>query len=338
MKIAAGIFVFLLLSFQNCYAQKYYPDSFLDSFFFYNGPSTSAEGTGKIYLNNNNDAFSSLYNPALTSTSDNLKFSYSTSQRFHGDIVFNNYGIDVPVKDIGTFSFTRRDFVLNFLNVETAPLINKNSITSYDLNYSREIYRGLSGGIGFNYLRKDVSYFQKFHQDFYSFNIGASYVYNLSTLDKHSDYVFANASVMNYPISKSKNYDYTDYRLPQIDHVSLGYVSKYGLLNNKDVFQTDLQIEYSGLLNSSYYNTISLGVEGKFMEILSIRMGYYKFEGYYTDENLTFGFGFSYPFKIYIDNTLVVGLDCAVSKYSYYDFTYDNLFNSYALYLRYDIH
>jgi hypothetical protein len=338
MKTVAGVFIFFVMFIQINNAQQYYPDNFLDSFFFYNQPSTSAEGTGKIYLNNNNDAFSSFYNPALSSASDNLRFSYSTSQRSHGGIVFNNYGVDVPVKNIGTFSFTKRDFVFNVLEVETAPFININSISSYDLNYSREIYGGLSGGIGLNYLRKNVSYFQNFHQDFYSFDIGVSYVYNLSTLDKHSDYVFANASVMNIRISKSKNIVYTDYRLPQIDHVSLGYVSKYGIKNNRDVFQTDVQIEYSGLLNSIYYNTLSLGAEIKFMEIFSIRTGYYKIEGeYFTDEDITFGFGFSYPFKIYLENSLVIGFDCAKSKYSYYNLRTDDIFNSFALYLKYDM-
>lgn len=338
MKFAAGIILFIVLSVQICNGQQYYSDNYLDPFFFYNQPSTSAEGTGKIYLNNNNDAFSSLYNPALSSTSDNLRFSYSTSQRFHGSIVFNNYGVDVPVKNIGTFSFSRRYFDFEELDIEFAPRINENSISSYNVNYAREIYRGLSGGMGFNYLKKDVSFYQKFNQAFYSFNIGVSYIYYLSTFDRHSDYVFANASIMNIPISKSINYLYTDYNLPHIDRVSLGYLFKYGIMNNKDVFQNVVQIEYSGVLNSIYYNTLSLGVEIKFMEVFSIRTGYYKIEGgYFTDEDVTFGFGFSYPFKIYLENSLVIGIDCAKSKYSYYNMSTDNILDSFALYLKYNM-
>jgi hypothetical protein len=58
-----------------------------------------------------------------------------------------------------------------------------------------------------------------------------------------------------------------------MDKISLGYMSKYkraGILKGMDDIQADIQIEYSGLLNSSYYNTISLGAEIKFLGIVSL--------------------------------------------------------------------
>lgn len=340
MKIVMSIFVFFCMFYQICNAQQYYPDFFLDSFFFYQEPSISAEGTGKIYLNNNNDAFSSVYNPALSSRADNIRFSYSTFQKFNDieQILYNNYGVDVPVKNIGTFSLTRRFFNYKEFIGEPPPWIDVN-YTSYNLNYSRELYRGLSGGIGFSYLKEEVPPYRELNMEYYSINLGTSYIYYLPASDYYSQYLMANVSILNLQISNSKNSSYSYYHLPQIGRVSLGYVSKYGKTNNLDVFQTDIQIEYSDLLNSGYYNTISFGGEIKFMEIISIRVGYYNIEGEtFTDDDITYGLGFSYPFKVYFDIPLVIGLDYARSKYPYSDPSIGhNYFDSFALYLKYDI-
>lgn len=333
MKIVVGIIVLFFLSIQICKAQQYYPDIFLDSYYFYNEPSTSAEGTGKIYLNNNNDAFSSLYNPALASSYDNVRFSYSISQKFNN---YDNYGMDVPVKNIGTFSLTRRNFNYNeFVGILDWSNVN---YTSYNINYSRELFRGLSGGIGFNYLKEDVPPFRELNMEYYSFNLGASYVYNLPTSDYYSHYIFCNVSIINAPISYTNDLVTTDYPLPQIDHVSLGYFSKYGALNNLDVYQIDLQVEYSDLLNSRYYNTIGFGAEIKFMEVVSLRAGYYNTKGeYYSFDDFTYGIGFSCPFKAYLEIPLVIGFDYAKSKYPSNDSNIYTYFNSFAFYLKYDI-
>jgi hypothetical protein len=339
MRIAAGIFVFFILSVQICKAQQYFTNWDLNSIFFYNEASTSAEGTGKIYLNNNNDAYSALYNPALSSRANNIRFSYSTSQKFNDyeHILFNNYGIDVPIKNIGTFSFTRRYYDYKYYIGDPNPEGSIN-YTSYNLNYSRELYKGLSGGIGFNYFKVDVPYIQENDMEYYSFNLGASYVFNLPTSDYYSQHVLANVSILNLPISYSKKIAYTYYSLPQIDHISLGYSSKYGALNNLDVFQTDIQFEYSDLLNSKYYNTISLGAEIKFLEAISLRAGYYNTKGeYFTYDDFTYGIGFSYPFKAYLGIPMVIGFDYSGSKYPYFDPNTKYYFNSYALYLKYDM-
>ena len=339
MKIKAGIFVFFNLSIQICNAQQYFTDWDLNSFFFYNAASTSSEGTGKIYLNNNNDAYSSLYNPALSSRVNNLRLSYSTSQKFNDyeHFLFNNYGIDVPVKNIGTFSFIRRYYDYKYYIGDPNPEGSIN-YTSYNLNYSREIYNGLSSGIGFNYFKVDVPYIKENDREYYSFNLGAFYIYNLPTSDYYSQYVLANVSILNIPISYSKKITYTFYSLPQIDHFSIGYISKYGTLNNLDVFQTDIQVQYSDLLNSKYYNSISFGAEIKFLEAISIRGGYYNLKGeYFTYDDFTYGIGFSYPFKAYLEIPLVIGFDYAKSKYPSNDSNIYTYFNSFAFYLKYDI-
>jgi hypothetical protein len=333
MRLTAGVFVLLIFSIQICNAQQYYPNVYLDPFFFYNGPSTATEGTGNIYLNNNNDAFSTLYNPALSSRSDNLRFSYSTSREFNYYVptVYNNFGVDVPVKNIGTFSLIGRYY--DNIYYPEGPIFEQSiNYTSYNLNYSRDIYRGLSMGMGLNYLKKEVMPYKNLNRNYYSFKIGASYIYYLPTSDNYSQYVMANLSILNIPIFYSKKILYSDYPLPQIDNLSIGYVSKYGKSNELDVFQTDIQIEYSDLLNSRYYNTISIGAEIKFMEIASIRLGYYNF----TDENIsvdetTYGFGLSLPLRLVANIPIVAGIDYSRSQYP------QPYLDSFLLYFKFDL-
>ena len=344
MRIAVGVFVLFVVSFQICNAQQYYPNFYLDSFFFYNGPSTATEGNANVYLINTGDAFSSSYNPALPSYSNNVRFSYSTSQKINNGehILYDNYGVDVPIKNIGTVSLTRRYFDYKFyIGPDLGPnQLPEGSINyaSYNLNYSREIYKGLSCGIGINHFIVDVPYVKGYDKVYNELNLGASYIYNLPGSDYFSQYAMANISVMNIPTTYTKTDLYTDTFLPQIDHVSLGYISKYGKTNNLDVFQAEIQIEYSDLLNSKYYNSIGIGGEIKFLEIVSIRAGYYNIKGdYFSDDEITDGLGFSYPFKVYLEIPLVIGVDYARSKFPDFDPNTKYYFNSYALYLKYDM-
>ena len=335
MKIAAGVFIFLLISVQICNAQEYH-GAYME-FYFFHKPSTSTEGTGKIYLNSNKDAFSSLYNPALPSYSDNLKISYSNSQKafLHVNAFYNAFGVDVPVKKIGTFSLVR-----NFTSIEDdfVDFPIKRRYLSYSLNYSRDVFKGFFLGIGANYFKWEYQppsnypsnyYFpQPDFSEYYSFNLGVSYNYTLPESEYYSQNAFINFSILNIPTSHSP--------LPQIDRVSLGYISKYkgfGIIKGMDDFQTDIQIEEVDLLNSYYYNTFSLGAEIKFLEIISLRAGNY----FFAVDYMTFGLGLSLPLKLLTKIPLVIGFDYSHLKAPVFYYQGYKIFDSFAMNVSYDI-
>jgi hypothetical protein len=349
MKTAAGIFVFFILLTPICNAQQYHGDYW--DFFAYYQPSTSSEGTGKIYLNSNNDAFSSWYNPALPSFSDKLRISYSTSQNAsfvrndyfpqHENAFYNAFGIDVPVKNVGTFSF-----VSNFNNIKAFVENNgeyewKN--TAYNINYSRNILNGLNAGAGLNYFKWEGMYPSNFHPDrffseYYSFNLGISYNYSLPASENYTQSAFIDLSILNILNShpNTKNDFGTSWNLPQIDHISLGYLSKYkgfGIIEGVDDFQTDVQIENVDLLNSYYYNTFSVGMEIKFIDIVSLKVGNY----YFIEDYTTYGFGLSFPLKLISQIPLVIGVDYSHLKVPPYYYPGNNDVNSFSANLRYDI-
>ena len=349
MKIVTGAIVLFILSFNICNAQQY-QGAYWD-FFSYHQPSTSAEGTGKIYLNSNNDAFSSWYNPALPSFSDKLRISYSTSQNayfvrdgyfpYHENAFYNAFGIDVPVKNVGTFSF-----VSNYNLIKTNYEYNQEfewKNTSYNINYSKDIFSGFNAGVGFNYFKWEVMLPSNYHPDrffseYYSLNLGISYKYSLPSSEYYSQSAFVDISVLNILTSHPNTKNDISYHstLPQIDHVSLGYISKYkgfGIIKGVDDFQTDVQIENVDLLNSYYYNTFSVGMDIKFIDIVSLKVGNY----YFIEDYTTYGLGISFPLRLVSEIPLVIGVDYSHLKVPPYFYPGNNEVNSFSANLRFDI-
>ena len=296
-----------------------------------------------------------MYNPALPSYSDNLRISYSTSQNafdhgnsidqiFHANVFYNAIGIDVPVKDIGTFSLVR-----NYNHIidsgEGYPGDFETKYTSYNINYARDLFNGLRAGAGLNYFKWDglfpSGYWRRgFFSEYYSLNLGVSYSYNLPRSEYYSQSAFVDISVLNVLSShQNTRNDFSDLPspLPQKDNFSLGYLSKYkgfGIIKGMDDFQTDVQIEAADLLNSYYYNTFKIGAEIKFIEIISFRVGNYVF----NEDYMTYGLGLSFPFKLVSEIPLVIGFDYSHFKASLFiDEGYIN-FNSFSVNAKYDLY
>lgn len=355
MKIHAGIFVFFIFSIQFISAQQNTYQGAYDWFFFYHEPSALVEGTGKIYLSNNKDAFGSIYNPAHSSLSDNIRVSYTNTQRTlaNDNIFYNTFGIDLPIKGIGTFSLVRQYSDYNQFNL-APPLVSKYiCAASFDINYSRELSKGLFAGIGINYFRaKELPIYFGYPQSaYYLLNLGVTYKYSLTTTEFYSHYAIVDASVMNIPISTPKEEKLQflfegsritepKFSLPQMDHISLGYVSKYRgarILKGMDDLQTDIQVEYSDLVNSSSYNSIKLGAEIKILEILSLRAGYYNFRGdNFAIEEMTYGIGLSLPLKVISGIPWILDFDYVNLRNPYFFSGMDYL-DSFSMNIRFEI-
>jgi hypothetical protein len=117
-------------------------------------------------------------------------------------------------------------------------------------------------------------------------------------------------------------------------------MSKYSgirILKGMDDLQSDIQIEYSDLLNSSKYNSVSLGAEFKFLELVSLRGGYYNFKGgNISVDKITYGFGLSLPLKLISGIPWVIGIDYVNLRNPYLGSTRDYL-DSFSINIRVDI-
>jgi hypothetical protein len=352
MKAVAGIFISLLLSIQMCNAQDNQYRGTYDLFFFYHEPSTSVESTGKIYLDNNNDAFSSLYSPALPSLSNQVRFSYTNKRStiFPHILSYRTWGIDIPIKEIGTFSLTKTYSEVNTYRTVSYWMTDRIQFTSYNLNFSRELFDGLHAGIGFNNFNANdelpISYDLPYSLNhyypnlvYYSLNFGASYTYDLATTEKYSHNAEIDVSIMNINISGGTV-------IPERDKFSIGYISKYKgteLIKGKDNLQADIEVEYSELLNSTDYKRISLGGEIKLLEIVSLRGGYFIFQGpVSTIYNTTYGFGLTFPLKLVSLIPLEIGIDYAHLKNSSMAIVYatptDKYFDTFTINARYEFY
>lgn len=354
--------LFALIFFSICFGQSSssnYVGEY-EEFFFSHEPSTSAEATGKLFMNNNNDAFSSVYNPANPSLSDKVRFSYSGSQRYYylENAFYNNLGIDIPVKGVGTFSLVRRYYnvgedipITTISNPDGDGSAIRLRDLSYNINFSHEVMQGLSAGAGINYFTSYMG--QKF--DYYSLNLGINYSYTISSSEIITNSAFINTAFMDI-LSYSPNnisgftYDSKSYQvelpIPKLNHLSFGYIADYNglriLKDSKDI-QVDVEGGLSWLFNSRYFRTSSVGVEVKLLELLSLRCGYYKFDDYGVGiEEFTYGAGINYPIGKFLPVPISVGLDYTRLRQPgyepspYYVLKYDH-FNSLSFNLSYNL-
>jgi hypothetical protein len=288
-------------------------------------------------LNNNNDAFSSLFNPALPSHLNKIRFSYSGSQRYimYDNAFYNNLGLDLPIKNIGTLSIVRQYFNLgedtyyySDPNSDVPTLSARFREISYNINFSREIIPGLSVGAGINYFKP---YMVDLNSDYYSLNFGIDYSYSLVRSDYFINTASIGAAFMNC-VSYSPNNMYThmvnnggyleltktEVPLSKENHLHFSYILEYDRFNIfkdfKDI-ETEFAAGYTWLFNSRYYTSTNLGIEIRLLEILSFRTGYYKFvSNWRADEEFTYGLGINFPLYKFAQIPITLGLDYAYLK------------------------
>jgi hypothetical protein len=118
------------------------------------------------------------------------------------------------------------------------------------------------------------------------------------------------ASIVNFNyanITFGNNVNRTTKNLPVITRFGVNYqlsVDRHFLIDNLQTIKLLIQGEYQDVLNSDYESAFRTGIEITFLEIISIRAGYYKekqFDFGYPVENydhiseLTYGFGLQIP-------------------------------------------
>lgn len=351
-----NVVVIVLLNICYTIAQVY-KGSFQE-IYFYREPSAAAEATGKTFLFINNDAFASIYNPSLSSLTNDINLSYTNSKKldFFNNAYYQSAALDFPIKCIGVLSASLRLYNMGE-EIEVTTVEQPDGMgrfarfieSIYNINIAKEIIPGFHLGIGINYL--NYEFFSDKH-DFYSANIGLSFLQNFNCSEVLKHKLFAGAAVNNFVTYSSNNTWYSltlpgnitgpTYKiyLPQISIFTLGYSIDYTgieLIKNMNDITASVQVEHFRVLNSNKYRRNSIGTELQLLEILIARFGYYTIEyPSYKMEDFTYGLGLNIPLHSFSNLPLSIGIDYTNLGQDSQYFHFQN-FNSFTINVNYKI-
>lgn len=291
-----------------------YKYGFLQETFFGRQPSARAEAMGRGYSSIDGDLTSIFYNPAGIATINGLEIDGSFSSPYYlaKYAKYNFTSIGYRFNDYVIIALSRNNFTLG--QEITYTDINGNSLgtatpknSNYTLTFSSQPIKNLFLGLSTNYfiwqpinksataiyfdfgVIKKIDFLQKDGFN-HSINIGASITnvnYSKATIEFNG-----NTGTENFPVITryGANYQFI--------------LNKGFLIDTLKTFKFLLQGDYKMLLNSQYHSGIHTGAEFKFLEILSVRVGYYKEKQYDYDiptsnkneiSAITYGFGLQLP-------------------------------------------
>lgn len=297
------IILFLILSLSGIlHAQKY--DGAFSHVFDFQQPDAVSEAMGKVQVALTGSPASAVYNPAASSFGKGLSFQYNYIEPY--SIVFGTdphkslYAISYNTNKYGAFSFTtqhynfgtyrysRRDITSpqGYSDYENTPTLNR-----YCLNYSYAIPGYFSIGLNANIFEHNAE--KEMSQTAYFFDLGLMKDFQI-TNETYSQNIIIAAAVTNFTYKKvddllmisliknhavSNTFENTDVKiyLPTQYRFGASYEFESNLqLSGFKIVKAKALAEYLHVDKSDYYNTIKIGAELTMMEMLKLRIGYYK--------------------------------------------------------------
>ena len=185
------------------------------------------------------------------------------------------------------------------------------NLSNYTLTMATPLSDALSVGCNINYFNEN--YGDDPHGTLF-FDVGTIYKHKLTSFFPSEDEISFGASIRNFTFSKIK-FDSVDEELPAISRFGFSY-SFLPVINNNTV-EVLCQAEYQYLLNYNYLDGLHLGLETKFIEMLSLRCGYYYENiddgGHPNNEDqlsqFTYGLGIDIPVYKFTDYPVRLQLD-----------------------------
>lgn len=297
------------------YSQESFEDNVykgaMSSLFVNHRPGAKGEGMGRGLVANNEGDYGSYYNPALTSLSKGLNFTYSYSQNENPKPSQNYYGISYSNEKLGSFGISAYLFSKVSYYVD-----NKKSYYDaiYTLNYSKEVVENFSVGFNLNlnhYSDLVDTWFngpRLIMDDPVSFDMGILKKFDID-LEKRQ-ILQLGAALYNVTNSKVSNtyggYTYKE-PLPVIFRIGVSHDIKMRQslqFNNSDLFSFFTHIEYQKFINSEYDAMFKIGEELSILEVVKLRAGYFYSRIQNADRpggknfnqsELTFGAGLNIP-------------------------------------------
>jgi hypothetical protein len=317
--------------------------------FFGIEPSARAEGMGKHLSALPGDPLSYYYNPAGMASINGLNLNASFAGPYYtkfdyklNDSRYDYFGAFYNIKKYGTAGLSMDYFNFGYdediiITDEFGNVIGTEKydpdISIYRLTMSSEVTKDLFVGVNFNLL----------HPDFYETNLTVG---NESSIGNKDVFYFDLGVIKSFNFNSKKlnqnvslgtsliNAFSAEYSSPDGDYdgklpVIFRFGASYDLsLNDKSItpklksYNFLIDGEYEDLFNSKYYGGFHAGFEFTFLEILSLRAGFYSQEnvtrlynydtatgvtiGVNYSENMinefTYGFGLNIPIKQLTDS------------------------------------
>ncbi len=321
--------VLFFLSFQISFSQetstKY--RGYMQQLFQERQPSPRAEAMGRGIFANNENEFSSFYNPAQTSLGKGLDVNFSHSSNYLSDngVNYNYIGASYNYKKIGSFGLSRYYMRAFPVTDETGVEFGRQTYSLYTLNYSREITKDFYAGINFNLIHTFMpsrSTSNVKANDIFPIDIGLYKKFTINT--SASPYLTHSVQVAGslYNITGAKaTFDnleiFPNSVLPVILRLGTSYNLEFRKSQESKMLNVFVHFGYENVLNSytgaeGYFNNVKFGGEVTLWDILSLRAGYNtkSTETIYSEmkSQFTYGAGVKIPLEKVFKNDTPISL------------------------------
>lgn len=333
--------IFFTCIFSEAFSQTY--NGAFYEMYFGRQPSARAEGMGRGLASVTGDAVSYFYNPAGMGSLQGLNLNagfagpdYELNNYKFDSAYYDYFGASYNIKKYGTIGlsydyfsyglnlkYTRTDENGNIIGTYTYDP----DVANYRLTYSLQVIKDFYVGINLNLLHPDLIT-EEFtvgnetignNEDVFYFDLGAIKSFNINS-KKLTHNINLGTSLINV---NSAEYSITDAaqadKLPVIFRLGAAYdlsVDDRSIASKLQSYNFLVNIEYEDLFNSKYYGGFHSGFEFTFLEILSLRAGYYSQNVFNTQYEIdtiggelsvtnndktigefTYGFGINIPIK-----------------------------------------
>ncbi|MBK7966165.1 MAG: hypothetical protein IPK10_13380 [Bacteroidetes bacterium] len=342
------LLIILMLPLSSFGQYRYY---FLKEYFFSRQNSARAEAMGKGYVSIDGDLASTYFNPAGIATLKGIELNGSSASPFYSanKARYTYLSAGYHINKYLSVALSRNHFIYGdniFTDQNGNPLnIDEPYDENYCLSLASEPIKNLLIGLNANHFIWQPTD-KKLTTQFYDFGIIKKFSLPSKNLFNRSFSI--GASVVNL-----NNARITYYESQIKNKNSLPVITRYGfnyqmslenkvLIDTLTTFKILVQGEVQDLLNSKYESALRTGMEIQLLEILSLRMGYYKEFVYDYDfpevnydqiSSFTYGFGVQAPIHKLTKLPLLINFDFTSlpqPPYSQNNFSFRN-FETYSL-------
>ncbi len=315
------ITIFAVLFFTGVFCDSIsqtYNGTFQELFFGWQ-QGARAEAMGRSFASVSGDALSYSYNPAGMASLEGLNLSGSFAGPYYllDTAKYNYFSASYKIKKYGTVGFSRDYFTYGYDVIVTDEFGNVTGkyephVTNFRLTLSSEVIKDLLVGINLNLLQErygsDISIGNERsgNNDVFYIDLGVIKSFNIQSM-KMNHKINIGSSLININSAEYGTDASQGDKLPVILRLGASYVLSVkdkSIVKKLNSYNVLVNAEYEDLLNSKYYGGFHSGLEFTFLEMLSLRGGYYTRE---IDDNcinckdklseFTYGFGLNIPVR-----------------------------------------
>jgi hypothetical protein len=302
---------------------------FAAEFFFDRHPGAAGAATGRTGVTSSGDITNTFFNPAGLADAAGVGFCFSWSNPYYdlGDAEYRYVGGNVRVGDYGAVGLSR-------YNLDYGPVMGvgaggdgrtgTNDAAVLVLTLAGEPVKDLLVGANLSAFRYTFDTDRGPSQDdasAYWADIGVLKYFDLGRTEASGHWLKLGGSLSNLTYSSVDILEAAE-DLPVALRLGAAYeMGWWGLTRRQGLrtVETVAQVEYQDILNYEHRTAVKLGGEIRLIEVLALRLGYYRetVEDYGQDvnkdsiESTTYGFGVHLPMQKITEGKLPlrVGLD-----------------------------